>query len=115
MALTRKGANYAFGTSGFTVAGIDSVTAATAGREYTTNVTAKDTEGEVAAHLYGGERTSFTAEGYVLGAVEPVALGGLASVAGVQGVVTRSNITASNEDFAKVSVEGEAYASINYA
>lgn len=115
MALTRKGANYAFGTAGFSVDGIDSLTSVSAGREYTINTTAKDTEGEVAAHLYGGEKNTFNAEGYVTGAVTPVALGGSATVAGVSGVITRSSIQSSNEDFAKVSVEGEAYAAISYA
>ena len=114
MALTRKGANYAFGTTGFAVTGIDSLTSVSAGKEYSVNTTAKNTDGEVAAHLYGSEKQNFTAEGYVTGSVAPVALGGTATVAGVSGVVTNSSITASNEDFAKVSVQGEAYAGITY-
>ena len=115
MALTRKGANYAFGTAGFSVSGIDSLTSVSAGQEYTVNVTAKDTNGEVAAHLYGSEKKNFSAEGYVTGSVAPVALGGAATVAGVSGVVMNSSVQASNEDFAKVTVSGEAYTGISYA
>ncbi len=119
MALTRKG-TLAFGigagTGGLTaptVSGIDAVQSAEASNEYTVNQSARDASGETVAHVYGDAKATLRAEGFCSTATIPT-LGAAVTVAGFAGAVQRSNIQASNEDFVKVSVEGEKFNGITY-
>lgn len=115
MALTRYGADYAFGIPENTqVDGIESLTSVEVSGDFETDVTAKDEGGEVAAHLVGNSKFNFRAEGYTSAANMP-ALGGKISIQGKTGIITRVNIVSSNEDFVKVSVEGSGFTGINYA
>ncbi len=117
MALTRKG-TLAFGIGALgltapTVTGITAVQSAEASDEFTVNASARDTGGETVAHVYGDAKASLRVEGLHSAADLP-ALGGALTVAGRAGVVTRSSVTASNEDFVKVAVEGEKFAGVTY-
>lgn len=120
MALTRKG-SLAFGigtaTGGLTAptaTGISAVQSAEVSEEYTVNVDGKDTNGETVAHVYGNAKATMRVEGFNTAATLPT-LGSPLSVGGKDGVVMRSNIQASNEDFVKLSVEGEKFAGVSYA
>ncbi len=122
MALTRvnaTGSDFAFGipqTSGVetSVAGIDSITSAELSSSLETNVTAKDEDGEVVAHLFGNKKFTMSAEGYADAATLP-ATGDTIKVAGNEGVITGASITASNEDFVRVRASGEGYAGLDYS
>jgi hypothetical protein len=111
MALTRKGANYDYGTAGVTATGLDSVTNYEVSSEYETDVQARDSNGEVAAWLFGDQRNEMSIEGYAETATLP-ALGGILTIKGKNGVCTRASIVGSNEDFAKVRMEGKGYDNI---
>jgi hypothetical protein len=111
MALTRKGANYDYGTTGVTATGLDSVTNFEVSSEYETDVQARDSNGEVAAWLYGDQRNEMSVEGFAETAALP-ALGGILTIKGKNGIITRASVVGSNEDFAKVRMEGKGYEGI---
>lgn len=117
MALTRKGTlAFGIGATGLTaptVTGIDAVQSAEANSEYTVNASARDAAGETVAHVYGDEKSTIRAEGFTTAAALPT-MGAALTVAGKSGTVLRSNIQASNDDFVKVSVEGEKFAGVTY-
>jgi hypothetical protein len=120
MALTRKG-SLAFGigsaTGGLTaptVTGVDAVQSAEVTDEYTVNVQGKDANGETVAHVYGDAKATMRVEGLHTAASLP-SLGSGLTVGGKAGVVMRATVQASNEDFVRISVEGEKYNGVNYA
>jgi hypothetical protein len=117
MALTKKGTlAFGIGAGGLaapTVTGIDAVQSAEASDEYTVNASARDTGGETVAHTYGDAKSTLRAEGFGNAATIP-ALGAALTVAGKTGAVMRSSIQASNQDFVKLSVEGEKFAGVAY-
>ena len=122
MALTRKG-TLAFGIgtaaggltapSGTAAAGISAVQSAEVTDEYQVNATGKTSGGEVESHAYGDVKHTARVEGLHTAATLP-ALGDALTVGGKEVVVTRSSLQASNEDFVKVSIEGEGFNSIDY-
>jgi hypothetical protein len=112
MALLRKGANWAYGTQGIGAPGIDEVTSASASKEYSVQVDAVGADGDLKGILYGGEKGSFSAEGYT-NSSNVGSIGSDGSVLGVSGVITKAGVTMSNEDFVKAQVEGEGYAAFS--
>ncbi|MDR1279867.1 MAG: hypothetical protein LBK99_03480 [Opitutaceae bacterium] len=121
MPLIRKGANYAFGSKGVSATGLVSVTGFDAGREFETDVQAKDENGVVASHLYGNEKNNASAEGFVdlaqgdISDMEVPQLEGTITVGDITVPVMRSSIQGSNEDFVKARLEGSGYKDIDYA
>ena len=120
MALTRKGSlAFGIGTAGGgmtapTVTGIDAVQSAEVTDEYTVNVQGKDSNGETVAHVYGDAKATMRVEGLHTAATLPT-IGAAITVGGKAGVVMRASVQASNEDFVRISVEGEKYAGVSYA
>lgn len=120
MALTRKGTlAFGIGTAGGgltapTVTGISAVQSAEVTKEFTVNVPGKDSGGETVAHVYGDAKSSLRVEGLHTAADIPT-LGAALTVGGEAGVVMRASVQASNEDFVKLSVEGEKFAGVSYA
>lgn len=120
MALTRKG-TLAFGIgsiglaapTGTAAADISAVQSAEVTDEYTVNVDAKNTGGETDTHVYGNAKHTARVEGFHTAATLP-SLGSALTVGGKEVAVMRSNIQASNEDFVKLSVEGEGFNEIDY-
>lgn len=108
MALTRKGAGYRYGTSGFTCPGVV-VAAADVAVEATLNATITDAEGKVRTHIFGNQKATLRMNGYTTTGTLPE-IGTQASGAGEVGSVVSSSINASNEDFQRVSLVAEAYA-----
>jgi len=111
MALTKKGTlKFGIGTDGLTVgATLLNVTSAEATSESTTNAIAKDSSGAIVAQVIGNTKNSLSVEGY--GAAAP-ALGSDITVGGLTGLVLRSSVKGSNEDFVKYSAEAEGYPDI---
>ena len=120
MALTRKGSlAFGIGTAAGgltppTVTGIDAVQSAEVTDEYTVNVQGKDSNGETVAHVYGDAKATMRVEGLHTAATLPT-IGAAITVGGKAGVVMRASVQASNEDFVRISVEGEKYAGVSYA
>lgn len=121
MALNRinvSGADFQFGIpAGVTVDGVDSLTSFEAGREYETEVTARDEDGDVVAHLFGNEKNTMQAEGYTNAATVPdlgtdTAGAGTMEMLGLIGKVMRVRCRGSNEDFVRVSAEGSGYVNL---
>lgn len=117
MALTKKG-NLAFGigASGITdpaVSTISAVQSVEVSSEYTTNVSAKGSDGETAGHVYGDVKNSIRVEGFGTAAAVPT-LGASVTVLGKTGAVMRSQVQGSNEDFVKMSVEAEGFGTLSY-
>lgn len=117
MALSRKGTALAFGIGGLgltapTVTGISAVQSAEATDEFTVNTTARNAGGETVSQVVGDAKATLRVEGLHTAADLP-ALDSAITVAGRTGFVTRSTVTASNEDFVKISVEGEKYANVS--
>ena len=120
MALTRKG-TLAFGMgsvglatpTGGAAAGISAVQSAEITDEFTVNVQGKDTGGEVTTHVYGDTKHTARVEGLHTAATLP-SLGDALTVGSKEVVVNRATVQASNEDFVRISIEGEGYNSIDY-
>jgi len=109
MSLERVGADWAYGPEDVDApAGITEVTGAEASQEFGTQVEGKGADGEVKAFLYGTKKNSMAVEGYA-SSLEVPEIGGDITVAGLDGIVMRSSITASFEDFAKARTEGVGY------
>ena len=111
MALQRKGENWAFGASGVSAAGIVEVTGYTVRREYTTQIEGKDTDGEIGAFLYGGEKYMISVEGYASDGNLP-AIGGDLAASGLTGTIMSREITGKNNDFVLVKVDGIGFPNI---
>jgi hypothetical protein len=112
MALQRKGQPWKHGVPGVTVAGIASITSYTVRRELSTLVEGKDTEGEYAAVLYGGEKFAFEAEGYCTSENVPTLTGANWSAGGVNGFLISAEVVGDHEGLMKVRVSGTGYANI---
>lgn len=112
MALTKKGTlAFGFGAGGLTaptVSTISAITSAEATSEASLNVPARNATGETVAHAYGDEKVSLRVEGYHTAATLPT-VGAAMTVAGKGGFAQRVSINASNQDFVKLSVEGDGY------
>lgn len=117
MALTRKGTlAFGIGATGLaspTVTGVDAIQSADASSEFTLNSSARDTAGETVAHVYGDAKHTLRVEGMAAVAAIPE-LGATITVATKSGKVMRSSITASNQDFVKLSLEGEKFEGVTY-
>ena len=120
MALTRKG-TLAFGIgsvglaapTGTAASGISAVQSAEITDEYTVNAQGKDSGGETTTHVYGDTKHTARVEGLHTAASLP-SLGDALTVGGKEVVVTRASVQASNEDFVRLSIEGEGYNAIDY-
>jgi len=88
--------------------GLATITSAEVGVELTVNVFAKDQNGEHVAHLFGDSKHTLKIDGYAEALAVP-GLGGEVTFAGRKSVITKSSISASNEDFVKASLSGEGY------
>lgn len=120
MALTRKGTlAFGFGANGLTApsgtgaSAISAVQSAEVTDEFTVNAQGKDTNGEVATHVYGDVKHTARVEGLHTAADLP-SLGVALTVGGKEVVVNRATVQASNEDFVRISIEGEGYNAIDY-
>lgn len=108
MALVRKGAAYRFGISGFTCPGVI-VTNADVSVDATTNIVIADAQGLVKTQILGNQKATLRMDGFTTSGTLPD-IGTKAEGAGETGYVVSSRITASNEDFQRISLSAEAYA-----
>lgn len=123
MALTRKG-TLAFGVgtalggiaapTGTAAAGISALQSVEISDENTVNADAKTTAGETSTHVYGNAKHTARLEGFHTAADLP-ALGADLTVGGKEVAVMRASVQASNEDFVKISIEGEGFNAIDYS
>lgn len=107
MALVRKGANYPYGTEGFSCSGVV-VSSAEISIKATLNEVITDATGKPRAHIYGNPKATVAVSGFSTSISMPT-IGSEVSAAGETATVISSRIVASNEDFQRVSVEAEAY------
>lgn len=102
-------------TLGTVISGIVNFVSAEKTASLETNVTAKDEDGDVIAHAFGNQKFSLSAEGYATKTATLPVVGDLMQVRGQKGKIMSVTITASNEDWLMVKVEGEGYAGLTYA
>jgi hypothetical protein len=121
MAITKvfaTGKDFEFGvklsTGGSSCAGIDTIVSAELTANFDTNVTAKDEDGDVVAHAFGNKKSSGSIEGYATTDATLPGVGGPMVVRGVSMKIMNVTITASNEDFLMVKVDGEGYDGLTY-
>jgi hypothetical protein len=86
-----------------------------ASREYGVQVEGVGADGEIGAILYGSERRNVSAEGYANASTNAItdSLGTTLTAGGIQGFVTKLNVTDSNEDFSIARAEGRGYDGIS--
>lgn len=118
MALSVKGTalKFGIGTAGLTaptVTGISNVTSAEVTSENSLNTSARSSDGETVTHVFGDPKATMRVEGFGTAASLP-ALDSVIAVGGAEGTVQRSTVQASNEDFVKLSAEGEQLGAIDY-
>lgn len=113
MALTKKGTlKFGFGTGGVTaptVTGIDTPTSSDTTSEYVVNTTAKNSDGEVAGHVFGSTKNTIKVEGFTTAGTLPT-LGQPITAGAINAFAQSVSISASHEDFVKVSVSAEGHA-----
>ena len=83
------------------------------GSEYTVKASARNADGETVAHVYGDAKATLRVEGFHTAAAIPT-LGAALTVAGETGTVQKATIGASNQDFVKLSIEGEKFNGVTY-
>ena len=120
MALTVKGTlKFGIGSAGLAaptgaaVSDISAITSADVTKEYTVNASARNADGETVAHVYGDAKATLRVEGFHTAAAIPT-LGAALTVAGETGTVQKATIGASNQDFVKLSIEGEKFNGVTY-
>lgn len=121
MALTVKGTalKFGIGSAGLTApagggaAAISNVTSAEVTTENTVNASARDAGGETVTHVFGDPKHTTRVEGFHTAADLPT-LGAVLTVGGKETAIQRATVQASNEDFVKLSMEGEGHMAIDY-
>jgi hypothetical protein len=91
-----------------TATGLATITNADVSAELSVNTMAKDETGEFVAHLVGDTKHTIALKGHTSAAELPT-LGAQLTFAGRQGAVISANISASNEDFIKASINAEGH------
>ncbi|MEY4489008.1 MAG: hypothetical protein RIQ79_1516 [Verrucomicrobiota bacterium] len=110
---TSLGLAAAVTTTGDTSAPLNAITAIDTTGELSVNTTARDSQAVTVAHLIGAVKNTLKIDGYASAMAVPK-LGDCVSHGGVGGLCVSSNISASNEDFVKASLNVQGGGAIVY-